>query len=296
MDSDDEQAFSRKPILARTPQSNQKQTPPTSSTNINDKKMYKRGLQKTTLDDLFDLIYENGKKHMDKLDEVKASLKSDMATMKDELNANIDKCQQNIDKKIDLVERKADQGLRVALENRKMCINMMKQARLDCCMDISGLKYTDDRTDLKELALNTIKSFNIKIEEADIKKVTSVAFKKPNTNTNTNTKILTVTFDDIDTKIRVMREKNKIKETKDIYFNITLTPENGYCFRKAKFITKGTTLKPKFYDGAVHVCAGEGIDMIIQNDENLMELKKIVEDMSLVHESNVPEASNSSKQ
>lgn len=36
---------------------------------------------------------------------------------------------------------KTDQGLRMATENRKLCMSFMKQARLDCCIDISSLKF-----------------------------------------------------------------------------------------------------------------------------------------------------------
>lgn len=289
----EEDPFMRKSNLVRSPQriQSQNQTTPTNVISNIDKNVFKRGLQETTLDDLFNLIHENGKKQIDKLDEVKTSIKYDMASMKEELNANIDKCQQNIDKKIDLVEKKADQGLRIALESRKMCINMLKQARLDCCMDISGLKFADDNNDSKKLALNTIRSFNIRIEEADIKKVTSFVIKKPNSSTN---KILTVTFDDIETKLRVMREKSKIKDSKGVFFNITLTPENGYYLRKAKYITKGTTLKPKFFDGGVHVQTANGTDLIVQSEENLTELANMVEELSRDAAQNIPQSSGSS--
>jgi vacuolar-type H+-ATPase subunit I/STV1 len=276
MDVDENEGIVKKPLLNRTPPRKTDQTSPSTSSINNDKSVNKRGLQKTSMDDLFNLIEEKSEKQIAKLDEITINLRSELLTLKDEINVNLDKSLQNIDKKIDKVEMKADQGLKMAMENRKLCINIMKQTRLDCCMDISGLNFTEANNDLKKLALNTIRSFKIKIDDVDIKKVTSIEIKKPNAN---STNILTVTFEDVETKMRVMREKNKIKETKGIFFNITLTPENGYYWRKAKFITKGTNLKPKFFDSAVHVQINEGSTMIIQNEENLKELQKLIDEL-----------------
>lgn len=277
MPNEGNEVFLKKPLLPRTPHRNNGSdlTTPSNSANNSEKNANKRGLEMTTLDDLVNLIEEKSEKQIAKLDEINNNLRDELANVKAEINENLDKSLQNIDKKIDLVEMKADQGLRMALDNRKLCINMMKQIRLDCCMDISGLKLAEGNTDLKKLALNAIKSFKIKIEEADIKKVTSKEIKRPNLN---STNILTVTFDDVDTKIRVMREKNKIRETNGIFFNSTLTSENGYFLRKAKYMTKGSDFKPKFYDGAVHVQITEGNVLIIQNEENLMELKRIIDE------------------
>lgn len=224
--------------------------------------------------------------HSNKLDEMGVNLKKEMDNLKTELNEKLDKSLQNFERKIDLVEKKADKGMRMAIESQKLCVNMMKQARFECCMDISGLKFKDEYADLKALAIDTIRSFKIKIDQADIKKVTSKDIKKPNSVIN---KILIVTFDDIDTKLRVMHEKNKIKQINGIFFNSTLTPANGYYMRKARYITKGTTLKIKFFDGAVKVKINDGNDMIIQSEESLQELKKFVDknqvDMNMNQES-----------
>jgi hypothetical protein len=274
----DTDPFIKNPRLQRSPHRvlNEQNAPTTTSTN-NERTANKRGHEKTTtLDDIFNLIEIKSEKHSEKLDEVSASLRNEMTKLKAEINENFEKSLQNTDRKIDLVEKKADLGLRLAMDNQKMCINFMKQARLECCMDISGLKFNENNADLKDITLNTIKLFKININEGDIKKVTLYEVKKPNLNAN---KILTVTFEDVETKWRVMREKNKIKESNGIFFNATLTPANGYFMRKARYLTKGFAIKPKFYDGAVHVTISEGNTIMIQSEESLSELKKQLEDM-----------------
>lgn len=111
-------------------------------------------------------------------------------------------------------------------------------------------------------------------------------FKKPNLTTN---KIITVTFNDVDTKLRVLREKNKIKVNNGVFFNSTLTPTNGYYMRKAKFLTKGTNLKPKFFDGAVHIKMLNGNSMLIQSEDNLSELKKRIDEQTANTNENSPD-------
>lgn len=93
-----------------------------------------------------------------------------------------------------------------------------------------------------------------------------------------------------------MREKNTIKETNGIFFNITLTSENGYYLRKAKYITKGSKFKPKFYDGAVHVQIQAGTDLIIQNEENLKELKRFIDESTADRSVANPQSTNVSNQ
>lgn len=276
MDEKETDAFIRRPILLHTPNRNDKSNSvPTNACNNQNK----RGHEKTTLDDIINLIHEKSDKQSDKIDEMSSSLKNEMFNLKAELNENLQSSLQKINKKIDIVEGKADQSLQIAMESQKFCINMMKQSRLENCMDITGLNFNEEETDLKTIALNIIKSFNIQINDNDIKKVTSHEFKKSNNNNITN-KILTVMFNEIDTKIRVMHQKNKIKDNRGIFFSITLTPANGYYMRKSKYITKGTNIKPMFYDGAVHVKIREGNIMVIQSEDNLVTLKKCIEETS----------------
>ena len=257
--------FLRKPLLIRSPQSAKKIKDDIGNGDIVNKNMFRRNREETTLDDIFNLINEKSTEQLEEMNKIKSVFRNEMSSMKTEIN-----------NKIDLVEMKADQGLRMAIDNRKLCINMIKQSRLECCMDISGLKLQEGM-DLKILVLNTIRSFNIKIDDADIRKVTLYEIKKPNISSS---KILTVTFGDIDTKVRIMREKNKIKVNNGIFFNITLTPENGYFMRKAKYITKGTKVQPKFYDNAVVVKFDEKNTLIIQNEENLTDLKNAIDELS----------------
>ncbi|KAL7016115.1 hypothetical protein ACKWTF_009849 [Chironomus riparius] len=269
------EVFLKKPLLDRTPKRsrNSNQITPTSSTQTSEKSINKRDLENITLADLFLLIESKSENHSKKLDELSINLGNDIANFKAEINQKMDGSLQNINNKIDIVEEKADQSLRIAMESQKLCVNYMKQARLDCCMDISGLLFNDVNTDLKLLAVNTIRSFKIKVDDADIKKVTATEIKKPMSKT-----ILTVTFDDVETKMRIMREKSKIKINNGIFFNYTLTPSNGYYLRKAKYITKAYNIRPNFYDGAVHVKIPNGNSLIIQSEENLKELKKFFDE------------------
>lgn len=286
MPEKDNEVFLRKPLLNRTPKrsKNENQTSPTNSMQTIEKNTAKRDLAHLTLADLFILIESKHEEHSQKLDDLSINIGNDITNFKAEINQKLDGSLQNVNKKIDMVEKKTDLSLQMAIESQKLCVNYMKQARLDCCMDISGLKFNDDNLDLKTLAFNTIRSFKININETDIKKVTTFDIKKTNSLTN---KILTVKFDDVDTKLRVLREKNKIKANNGVFFNATLTPSNGYYMRKAKYLTKGSKIKPKFYDGAVHVKIPNGNIMLIQSEDNLEELKKLIDEQpAIVTESN----------
>ena len=288
MEGKDNEVFLRKPLLNRTPKriKDDNQATPTNSIQTIEKSTTKRDLANLTLADLFLLIESKSEDHSQKLDELSTSIGYDIANFKAEMNHKIDGSLKNINDKIEQVEKKADQSLHMAIDSQKLCVNYMKQARLDCCMDISGLKYNEGDMDLKSLVVNTIRSFKIKIEEKDIKKVISFEIKKTNSITN---KIITVTFDDVDTKLRVLREKNKIKENNGIFFNVTLTPSNGYFMRKTKYLTKGTNIKPNFYDGAVHVKIPNGNTLIIQSEENLKELKKFIDEQPAMSNDNNPQ-------
>lgn len=276
MVNSDDEAFIKKPLINRTPKSGNEniQTALYGSAPNNSKHINKRNRENITLEDLLSIMEEKFDKQFDKLDDMKVNFGNEMLQLKSEINENFDKSVHRLDNKIEQIDIKADKGIRLAMENRKTCINFMKQARIENCMDISGLNFTEGNIDLRTLAINTIRSFNIKIDEVEIKKVKSVDIQKSNTITN---KLLTVTFDDVDTKARVMREKNKIKSNSGVFFNNTLTPSNGYFMRKAKFITKGTELKPILFDGAVHVKIQERNTIMIQSEDDLIELKKIVE-------------------
>ncbi|KAL7024635.1 hypothetical protein ACKWTF_013140 [Chironomus riparius] len=274
MGDTENEGFSKKSLLERTPKRSKgfNQMTPANSTHVSEKKVNKRDLEDITLADLFLLIESKSENHSKKLDELSINLGSELANFKAEIKQEMDGSLQNINKKIDIVEEKADQGLRVAMQSQELCVNYMKQARLDRCMDISGLTF-NDKMDLKSLAVKTIRSFKIKIDEAEIKKVNLVEIKKP-----VIKKILTVTFDDADTKLRVLREKSKVQSHNGVFFNMTLTPSNGYYLRKAKYLLKGMNIKPNFYDGAVQVKFPTGNKLIIQSDENLKELKKFIDE------------------
>lgn len=275
--SDDESAFIKKPLINRTPKSiiENIQTKSYGSAPINATNG-KRMREKITLEDILNTMGEKFDKQSVKLDDMKVNIVNEMSQLKAEINENFDKSVRSLDNKIEQIDIKADKGIKLAMENRKSCINFMKQARIENCMDISGLNFTDVNTDLRTLVINTIRSFNIKIDENEIKKVKSVDIKKSNTKIN---KLLTVTFDDVDTKVRIMHEKTKIKINNGVFFNNTLTPSNGYYMRKAKFITKGTDLKPVLYDGAIYVKIQDRKTIMIQSEDDLIELKKIVEDL-----------------
>ena len=285
MGENENDVFLKKPLLNPSPKRMKTsiQTIPANSAQTSEKKGNKRDSgnmtladsKNVTLADIFLLIESKSDDHSQKLENMSINIGNDITNLKEEIQQKIDGSLQNINNKIDQAEKKAEQSLRIAMNCQKQCVNYMKQARLDCCMDISGLKFNNENTNLKSVVVNTIRSFKIKIEEDDIKKVTSTEIKKP-----TPSRILTVTFDDVETKLRVLREKNKIKDNNGVFFNITLTPSNGYLMRKAKYLTKGTNLKTNFFDGAVHVKITDGSFMLIQSEENLIELKKLIDEQT----------------
>jgi hypothetical protein len=107
-----------------------------------------------------------------------------------------------------------------------------------------------------------------------------------------------VTFNSKSAKIRVMKEKFKVKVNNDIFFGTSLTPQNRYLLRKAKFIAKNKKLKTVFYDGLVRVKMSDDSEMTIDNENCLKELEKLVAQMpssSSAENDETPDETNSNK-
>ncbi|KAG5666481.1 hypothetical protein PVAND_014508 [Polypedilum vanderplanki] len=182
--------------------------------------------------------------------------------------------------RISNVEATANAGLVMAQQNRLQMANMIKQNKLENVMEISGISENKihSSSNLKQLAIDTISSFAIPINSDDICKVTKkeIEFTRKSGQNIKETR-LCVHFYELNKKVTIMQQKNKIKEHRDIYFNIALTHTNNYLLRRAKYITKGNNLRTGFYDCVVRVKKADGKDIPIYCENDLDELSKYVQ-------------------
>ena len=202
---------------------------------------------------LFDLIASTSRTHSEEISSAKTDLTNSMHAISVKVNQieeNVSSLQSNvqdIDKKVDSVSKTADL-------NKKL-INIMMQENLSNCMDIDGIdrSVVEKATSLKSLALEVISSFNIIIHADDIDRVSKKELRKDENGNATIRFILLVHFKDFETKVRVLRTKMSIKDTRNIYFNATLTPTNRFFMRSAKKLAKKANLKVFFKSGKVSV-------------------------------------------
>jgi len=260
----DKEPFLRNSKLQRSPiRSFEEQNSSTKKTDL-DRNSHKRR-HETTLDDLVRLIEANS----EKLDEMKV-----------EITEKLEESLQKIDKKIELVEGKADQGIRMAMENQKLCannekaVNYLMQEKLMNRMEISGhhKNSCNDKNKLKEDVIELIKAHNVNIECDDINFVfTKTVNKYRNGKAETKTLII-VDFKDFGTKVRVMKEKRNSKINNGVFFDNSLTAANRSMMGKVKKISKEKNFKTYMSNNRIHV---KKSDNRIQTVEAASDLKII---------------------
>lgn len=172
--------------------------------------------------------------------------------------------------KVESIETRTDKIEKKANESSKM-INKFNQDRLEKFMEIDGIRddIIGNANDFKQLAIDTIQSFNITIKPEEIEH----AFKKEVTlkkkvNGSDQKKILTVIFSSVNTKIRVMKAKRDQKEGTRIYFNSALTFNNRNLIQEAKKIVNGK-LKVYFARGCVRVQKKDKTEIAVDDDSKL---------------------------
>ncbi|KAG5685129.1 hypothetical protein PVAND_014324 [Polypedilum vanderplanki] len=160
----------------------------------------------------------------------------------------------DLNNRVEAVEKlKVQNG---SIKERKIMMNMIKQNKIENTMEIVGLSQTvlNSERNPKQLAIDTIRSFQIPIDEQDITKASKKEIEFTNSlgRKHKETRILVI-FNEMKKKVEVMKMKSKIKDNNNIFFNISLTPTNAFIMRKAKQLTKGRNLKVFFKDNGVKV-------------------------------------------
>ncbi|KAL7012502.1 hypothetical protein ACKWTF_014890 [Chironomus riparius] len=211
-----------------------------------------------------------------------AGLRGDVTQQINELKGSLDAVTtevKDLKTKVSGIDARVDVVAKIANENRKM-IGSYKQDKLEKFMEIDGLKTNtiDNTDDFKALAVETIKSFGINIDPAEI----DHAFKKEinlkkKVNGSDKKKIVIVIFSNINTKIRVMKAKRDMPEN-TIYFNQSLTVANRSLIYKARNIV-GKKLKVYFSRGSVRVQKQDTSEIIIDDETKLNEVQQYYDNM-----------------
>ena len=194
--------------------------------------------------------------------------------LKSSLNAVTTKVN-NLSTKVTGLDARIDTVAKIASENRKM-ISSYKQDKLEKRMEIEGVMsdVIDKTNDYKKLAIDIIESFGINIDQNEIEHVFKKEIKLKNKVKGSDMKkILIVIFSNINTKIRVMKEKRDTKTESSIYFNQSLTVINRSLIHKAKTIV-GRKLKVYFARGCVRVQKKDKSEIIVDEESKLDDVQK----------------------
>lgn len=217
----------------------------------------------------------------DQMNTLQTNVRNDIKDVLEKVS-KIEVNQNQIQAQVKAFGKVAEESKAMAMENRQMIENFAKQNKLDNVMEIQGVSEGDfaKYKDLNLLAINIFQTFAIIVDASDIGKVTvkSYSFKRSD-GTEIKGKKLIVPFNDFELKKKVMRQKAQSKDHKNIYFNIALTPYNGYLWRKTRAIIKNKGLKCHFGDGLVRVKKLDGSLFSICGNNELEVLSNYVQNL-----------------
>lgn len=258
----------------------------------------KRRAEKSN-DDIYELLQNISTKDIPSIKADSAVIKKDIADAKKDLRKQIDGLQSKVvdiemnfnemKTKIQEADEKAENAIKMNTDNKKFMINLVSQSKLEPCMDITGIddKVKDIQGSLTPIVTDVISSFGIKVNSGDIVKTEkrSIVYKGAN-NVDMCKIIVTVTFKDLDTKLKVMKAKFYVHDTRKIFFNVTMTATNSYYDRKCRKIATPKGLKTYFSGGFVRVKLQDGKNMVIDDDQKLKDLEN--------YDANIPTINNPS--
>jgi hypothetical protein len=241
-----------------------------------------------SLKDVIDKISEATKVHSEEF----SALRSDIAILRQEVNSQIELMQRKVEDvensiesiktRIDGVDSKIDEIAETSSLHGKE-INRLMQEKLECNMEIAGLKpeIIEGTEDVEDLAIKTISSQGIAIDKNDIARVSKRVFHVIGKNQNQNKKgIINVVFKDFNKKVQVMKQKRLVHDKdKSIYFNTALTPFNRHFMSQAKEITEGK-LKVYFGRGCVRVVKKDKSEIMIDETSKLDDLKEYMQSIN----------------
>lgn len=256
--------------------------------DFNNSPITKRPLEKTTNEDIYNLLVDMKTTFKKEIDDLKNEIRETKNDLKQQMNGvktDIDKVKTNmnvINEKLNAVEEKVN-STSVLTNQNSITINSMLQSRLENCMEISGCDpiVIESSTDLKSLAINIISSFGIPLKKEEISRVSRRTYAVNKGNDQISHNILMVNFNDFNKKLDVMKKKSAIKESRGIYFNIALTATNRFLMMKAKQIARTKTLKTFFSGGKIRVEKMDKTELIINDEQDLTKLQLYVNQIPL---------------
>jgi hypothetical protein len=145
-------------------------------------------------------------------------------------------------------------------------------------IDINKLEATKGYKNLKNLAVEIIASYGIEIESNDFDKAYKRMFETTKGDKTTKKCVLTVSFKDLEKKLEVLEAKKTKPNLANIFFGAALTPQNRYFMARAKAIAS-KKIKVYFGRGSVRAVKKDNVELVIDEDKKLEELKYYVESL-----------------
>lgn len=173
----------------------------------------------------------------------------------------------SMDKKIDRNEKRIDNGERA--------MNYLMQEKLMNRMEITGYesKSGKDKNSLLQEVIGVIREHNIQIENEDINYVYTRSININKNGSVVQASLIVVDFKDLQTKIRVLKEKRNCKSKKGIFFDNCYTPANRSLMGKVKKTAKEKNFKVYLNNNRIHVKKSDSqIQTVeIESDLNIIE-------------------------
>jgi exonuclease VII large subunit len=260
----------------RTPSTPTNNSTPSTPSNL---RTSKRKAERS-IEDVYNLILES-LRHNQELRSTIEKFRNEIST----LATKVEKMESSLKEtntRMMEIEQTANSGLEMAMQNRKIFGNMVRQSKLENQMEICGIPQADfdKHADVKQLAISVISSFHIQIHAEDIHNAVrkDIVIKKANGFSITKP-ILIVTFSDFSKKVQVLQKKKQLRDSRQIFFNVALSPLNGFLMRRARTITRGKNLRVHLWSESVCVKKVDGTDLIIYDERDLEEVQLYVDSL-----------------
>jgi hypothetical protein len=217
--------------------------------------------------ELFKFMEEMRAENKHGLMSLNSELSTQIATMQTSLSA-MQHSIGEVESKVKLSNKKVEESLKLAYQN-KAAINMLFQCKLQNKIDIVGanLDMSLQGTELIAEVKQLVESFGIAINNQDIKHAYQRQIKK------TGALVVVVEFINLDTKIRVLKDKRQANNDRKIYFDNSLTPQNRYLMIKAREVAKERNFRVFMNGDQIHVKKDDQTKLVINDDCDIETIK-----------------------
>ncbi|KAL7014653.1 hypothetical protein ACKWTF_002456 [Chironomus riparius] len=226
-------------------------------------------------DDLYECIMNLGSRLSTEFKSECTSIKEELTTKLDEKFAMLDTDMKEMNVKVKNLEESVNRNEK-KLDQQGKIVNRLLQEKLQTKMEISGatIPYMNDKEKIKEEVKKIIGKFNINVETANMKTVyiKNVKAHEP-ANEVQQSQIITVEFDNFETKIRILKEKKKSRIKNGIFFGDSLTPTNRFLIGKAKKIAKEKNFMVYMSNNRINVKKSDKEIKWIEDEADLNDIK-----------------------